>query len=379
MRIRFFGFLFLLLPTALSANEYVRCVQNQLAFLGYNPGPADGVLGSRTRGALDELNQTSENAKVLGELPELGNETAQAWCAAIGETYSEASRFAPRERRYPVDTDGVLGEFGQVFVEDIYIDVVSFYEDGWGIKQSSPHFVFGSENPAFLSSAVGRSMAGSGYPVPRNLKSVMREVCRAGNYVSGIAYYNSIALCWKPLSSEDRANPDAWARDVRMELGALLTHEYFHFIQHVLSKEKERGGKTVDGQMLMGPAWLLEGTAEYFELRYWRARYPNFFGPSVINLQQIYREHSVTLEDLEAFGSVRNLERYRIALLAVELLAARAGEEALIDFWRKLGAGQTRDAAFFEAFGVKLSAFRADFSELGSNYTAAMKFTNSQD
>lgn len=379
MRICFLGLLFLLLPTALSANEYVRCVQNQLAFLGHDPGPADGVLGSRTRGALDELNQTGENAQVLGELPELGTETAQVWCAVIGETYSEASRFAPRERKYPVDTDGVLGEFGQVFVEDIYIDVVSFYEDGWGIKQSSPHSVFGSENPTFLSASLGRSMARSGYPVPRNMNSRMREVCRAGNHVSGIAYYNSIALCWKPLSSEYQANPDAWARDLRMELGALLTHEYFHFIQHVLSKEKERGGKTADGQMLMGPAWLLEGTAEYFELRYWRARHPNFFGPSVANLQQIYREHRVTLEDLKAFGSVRNLEHYRIALLAVELLAARAGEEALIDFWRKLGAGQTREAAFFEAFGVELSAFSAIFSELGSNYPAAMKFTKSLD
>ncbi|MEL7254176.1 MAG: peptidoglycan-binding domain-containing protein [Pseudomonadota bacterium] len=379
MRICFFGFLILLLPTALSANEYVRCIQNQLAFLGYNPGPADGVLGSRTRSALEELNQTSENAKVLSELPELGDETAQDWCAAIGDSYSDASRFAPRERKYPVDTDSVLGEFGQVFVEDIYFDVVSFYEDGWGIKQSSPHFVFGSENPTFLSASLGRSLAKSGYPVPRNLNSRMREVCRAGNYVSGIVYYSSIALCWKPLSSEYRANPDAWARDLRMELGALLTHEYFHFIQHVLSKEKERGGKTADGQMLMGPAWLLEGTAEYFELRYWRSRRPNFFGPSIASLQKIYREHRVTLKDLDAFGTVRTLERYRIALLAVELLAARAGEGALIDFWRRLGAGQTREAAFLQTFGVELSAFKADFSELGSNYSAATKFTKSID
>ena len=60
------------------ADNNVLCVQQELAGRGYNPGPIDGALGSRTQSAA----QSAAAAGRLG-LPPLTAGTAGAWCQAL--------------------------------------------------------------------------------------------------------------------------------------------------------------------------------------------------------------------------------------------------------------------------------------------------------
>lgn len=60
------------------AREAARCVQTELARLGFAPGPADGVLGRRSFGAASQF----QEAAAL-DLPELTKATAPTWCEAL--------------------------------------------------------------------------------------------------------------------------------------------------------------------------------------------------------------------------------------------------------------------------------------------------------
>lgn len=60
------------------AQADVACVQSKLAEMGFEPGPADGQIGKRTRNAADLF--------VGGaglELPELSSESSAEWCGAL--------------------------------------------------------------------------------------------------------------------------------------------------------------------------------------------------------------------------------------------------------------------------------------------------------
>ena len=67
------------------SNQDVREVQDALREKGYNPGPADGVMGPRTQQALREFQQANNNLKATGNLDA---ETA----AALGVQIDEAAR-----------------------------------------------------------------------------------------------------------------------------------------------------------------------------------------------------------------------------------------------------------------------------------------------
>jgi hypothetical protein len=56
----------------------VRCVQEELLRLGYDPGPADGLMGGRTRSAATDFAGSAG-----ATLPELTGESATAWCQAL--------------------------------------------------------------------------------------------------------------------------------------------------------------------------------------------------------------------------------------------------------------------------------------------------------
>lgn len=365
--------LFLILPAhAMSASDTLRCVQQQLTALGYAPGPADGLMGARTRSA----SKAALRDQPYLTLPDLNKSNAALWCQTLADQNDDLARFQPRQSQLPVETSG---QAELPFVEEIYQDVMDYYQEGWGYSSSQPLRVFGADQPTFLARGLQRALRDNGMPVPRNLPRRLSQICRLGNVVSGITYDNAIALCWKKPAPVEAAAYTAWADHLRMELGALLTHEYFHVIQHRLAQEKTRGRIGVDGKALLGPEWLVEGSAEFFELRYWRVRHPGFHGPNLARLQEFVRESGKSLTDLEAPGTVRSLAEYRLSLLAVELLAARAGDAAIFTYWERLGAGDDRATAFTTAFGIALNTYTERFASLGSSYPAATRFMRGLD
>ena len=107
-----------------------------------------------------------------------------------------------------------------------------------------------------------------------------------------------------------------------------------------------------------GPAWLNEGGAEFQTIRAFAKgglyRYDR--------RRDLYREAASTvyapLPELETFGGFLPLRHgYELSTMAVELLAAHAGEEAVITYWTLLRPGTTWEEAFSTSFGITVEEF----------------------
>lgn len=84
------------LATLTGATADISCVQTQLSDMGFNPGRIDGLMGSRTRTAASDWSELT-----LIQLPELSQETSDAWCESLKafavspEWLAIQARFAP--------------------------------------------------------------------------------------------------------------------------------------------------------------------------------------------------------------------------------------------------------------------------------------------
>lgn len=143
--------------------------------------------------------------------------------------------------------------------------------------------------------------------------------------------------------------------DCRFELEAIIAHEYFHVLQDHLRPWEEWG--------YLEPAWLTEGSAEYFAARYafdderYRA-----FAARYRELARLY-----DFEDAPA----DEFAPYVLGFVALDWLADRAGDDAHLEYFRLTHERGDRAVAFREAFGMTIDdfyrafeAFRADIGAL---------------
>ena len=145
----------------------------------------------------------------------------------------------------------------------------------------------------------------------------------------------------------------AWTR-------SLLTHEYFHVLQHQLA----------DNWSNWSIAWLVEGTAEWAE-----------GGHGVTGDQQTWEERREGYQSgiTHYSPTLHKTERrtvgweYQLGWLAIDRLTAAHGVDSWLEFWRRLTAteiGPTGrwssephwQAAFHEVFGLEVHEFYADFN-----------------
>ena len=135
----------------------------------------------------------------------------------------------------------------------------------------------------------------------------------------------------------------------------VLDHEYFHLLQiHAAGF-----GENLDGfRRATGPIWLLEGMAEYAEALY-RAE----VGPRTY--QELRDDNAFAVASwagtLEATGDQIFVEGYVLGFLAVDLLVQRAGEDALLAFYRSTSTGLPWRDAFSEVFGISVDEFYEEF------------------
>lgn len=141
----------------------------------------------------------------------------------------------------------------------------------------------------------------------------------------------------------------------RFDGSLVLDHEYFHLLQIHLSGF----GENLDGfRRATGPIWLLEGMAEYAEALY-RAQ----AGPGTY--EEVRDDNAFAVASwagtLEATGDQIFAENYVLGFLAVDLLVQRAGEGALLDYYRSIATGLPWRDAFSEVFGVEVDEFYEEF------------------
>ena len=147
--------------------------------------------------------------------------------------------------------------------------------------------------------------------------------------------------------------------------GGMLAHEYFHALQQRLAPDHAAGL-----QRNRGPVWLVDGTAEYVAGAYREAaglEASQSLAPHTGDadaLRALY-ESEVTLRNVEVdrrqlTGPWVDRDRRLIGSLAAHLLVRRAGEGALLDYFRLLPERTHWPDAFTDAFGVSVEDFRRE-------------------
>lgn len=142
----------------------------------------------------------------------------------------------------------------------------------------------------------------------------------------------------------------------------MLAHEYFHALQWRLAPDHAGSPRN------RGPVWLVEGTAEYVAGAYREAAGLATSQPLAPHsgdadaLRALYESEvtlwSVGTDTRQLAGPRVDRDRYLIGSLAADLLVRRAGERALLDYFRLLPDRTHWPDAFADAFGVSVEEFR---------------------
>lgn len=181
----------------------------------------------------------------------------------------------------------------------------------------------------------------SGVPVEVLVQGLPRYV---GETFPAAIFINTGAAEWRRLSAVEQLR--------------LAAHEYFHTLQMtlvgpVVARAFYSGPIDVAG--VMGPNWLLEGSAEYLS---WSTLEWLALGDLGARINQLPHDLE-SPRDLEPFSSFYGVGQpaYDSSLAAVSSLVGEGGQRRLLDYYRFVGYGIAWQSAFLLAFDRSVEDF----------------------
>lgn len=325
---------------AMAEHAAVTCVQEQLAAAGYDPGPADGYPGRRTRLAVIAF---SEAHGKLG-LPALTEENGTVLCRLIGEAALELQVYWPAAREPVIVTAGP-GVRANIRSEVIAMaqDTLRRFAEDYDIRLAMPmRFVLAEGEAEFA-----RMMAESSDGNLRNLEERAEYHCNDESGVSGVTYGTLIGICLVPGRE--------LGRGVSLtSLNNVVAHEMVHGAQRQLTGQPPRRGSFQDFVDHRGPLWLTEGTAtmiaealgtpDIYEVRFLQRLEEelNAIGWPDLSRHELRPENDLETDRLYAGGT-----------LAVARLLSPAPEDLgrIFRFYEAIGRGADWPSAFADQFG----------------------------
>ncbi len=135
----------------------------------------------------------------------------------------------------------------------------------------------------------------------------------------------------------------------------IILHEYAHVLEFDLVGS-QLGCCPSDQVPLIGPQWLVEGSAEYLTFV--------FFGDQGVIEGQKNDAKSVSapLRELETLmGLDSEFFAISLAAVAVDFAVSLRELSALVDFWQAIGDGASWQTAFESSFGLTIDEFYQEF------------------
>ena len=371
------AFLSSVLPSH-AADEYVRCVQNQLIALEQTPGKADGLIGPKTLAAATQLKNDRADWAGLQLLPDLSSETARNWCKALPFYKTDLVAFHPAELRTRVRSESMAGPVGQQLLVSRFNDVARFFETRYDIALPEQPVVVAADDSFSMAEMMRGEIRIQNRPELPGLGLALRaaQVCRGSDGTGGLTYYDVVGLCWQPPTGESPSQLARWARRAKPRVGATLAHEYMHYVQFSVINQSVDDDVLSWEQLLASPFWLFEGTATYVGLEYEVDRANNLRAPTLREQVKSLSDLNSSINDLRLPPPYLGEEHYQQSYFAVDLLVRRTDDSALFDYWRSLGAGLSHDAAFETTFGLSLEEFESRFPGVLKTAKAARRFAN---
>ena len=153
------------------------------------------------------------------------------------------------------------------------------------------------------------------------------------------------------LLSDIRIYGPRFERQPLVERRRIIYHEYFHAVQHSLSRNRSSRGERL--------LWLIEGSARYFENAI-TPRSLEAFRQSQVRRWAALPELATLIDPVGA-DTIVGPEVYRLGSVASDYLVTKYGRNLVQhDFWAAL-AGTDWRSAFLQVFGVSLDEFYAEF------------------
>lgn len=285
-------------------------------------------------------------------MPDLFHALKSGFVIALSLLVMQSAHAAPRD----ILTDTRIGDARRAALE-LAADRVSVWISARTGQPAPSDYILLGAGPKSVSGVLDAAYLR--LEKPRPIINTDLNVLCGGTTPNAISSADFILFCF-PDDVKRPPNP--------LRLGSVLAHEIFHQMQYDLSDTRDdRPGV---GPRRLGPAWLVEGSAEVLELLYIQALLPAD-GDALFDLQSPARRSRKTLSSLQAHGSVRDPSSYGVARFASVLLARRHGVAGFINYFKGLGDGKSRTDAFEQAFGQSMEAFEAEFETVRRDFGAA--------
>lgn len=355
--------LLVLFPGASFADEYVRCVQNQLTSLGHDTGGASGTLTSQTKAAAAEY--IAKKGKVL---PTLTQRTALTWCRGLGDKHRKLRKLQPSAQPAKVYIDKDPDGKRAALLAKALHKSRSFFVGKFKIYPASQIDIVGGDSQKAIIDNLIKARNGRG-DVVKGLHNALREHCSDKEKFGGFEIRNQLVMCWP----DSDLKQSAWVRKMNEVTGEVMVHEFAHHVQRELSNDKNARLTRNLREHPMGPSWLVEGVAVFAEFQFYASRNEvRLFNASV--MQQKYDGPGHSLSKLHSGSQIRKAEdAYTLAYFATLILAERTSPRDLFKFWEYSGMGMSWDASFRKAYGIGLREFERAFDKSLRSDTAALR------
>ncbi len=365
-------------PRAEAADDHVACVQGQLAALGFDPGPTDGVSGPRTRGALqaylDSLPPVDDRA-VFERLPDFSARSAVGWCREIGFRASEAAALMPSRQAPKLFVGEDVHPDLAAHVRVAFLDAEAFLRHRYGVEVASQVRIILATNvedwQALVNQAGTMKLQSWG-----EVRARGKRDCETKFGLGASASRDGLSFCGKVLALKEPALGEVY----RLVLSVTMTHEMVHNAQRELSFDKVARWVTNPDAVRprMGPAWMVEGSAQVIEQAFMKHKYGRG-QPTLHGMQALAAASDLDLRKIREAREVRVAEAYDVSAFGVTLLIERYGEETLFRFWREVGETDNWFTAFRNVYGMSVEEFEALYPTLRDDRTARAEFIADRD
>ncbi|WP_417209382.1 hypothetical protein [Antarctobacter sp.] len=360
-----------------AGDAHVACVQGQLVALGHAPGPVDGLTGPRTRDALRAYVDTLDAARrgVLDALPAFDARSSVGWCREIGLSAPVARAVMPSSTPPQVFIGPDVHPEIADHVMTAFLEAEAFLYRRYGVQVASQVRIIVATN----ADAWQRLVAEAGTMALQSWADVRaraRRDCETEFGLGASASRDGVSFCGTTLALRTPALGELY----RMVLSVTMAHELVHNVQRELSYDKvPRWVNDPDSvRPRMGPAWMVEGTAQVVEQAFMREKFGRFV-PGLHAMRTLAAGSELTLRQIRLAGEVRASEAYDVSAYAVAMLVERYGEETLFRFWRVVGETDNWFTAFEQVYGMTVQAFEDLYPTLRDDQMAQREFLADRD
>lgn len=332
----------------ISVAEASACVQAGLNSLGFDAGPVDGQMGRRTASAA----QAFLDAVQAAAYPELTQDSAIEWCTLLNAAIADGTAKGPGESiarfRFGPDVDGrTASETRQALA-----DVNAFFARSSGGALEKPGTIYVSADAKWMTDAyLVHLQLGENF---RRGKMENFSGCNGGE-----AGYGFMFMC----SRSEVFAGDWFGAGSAAQKGFALAHEYFHMLQYERAVGSLEGCCSgVNTLAMVGPQWLVEGSAEYVAFRF-------LADSGRIDLDREIAWHTEKAAEVEVgLDAMQSREGYYAqsrasssGMIAAHHLVESAGLASLGTFYDEMGQGKDWETAFEVTFGMTPAVFYEAF------------------